>query len=199
MSAWPPQINDWQELGLDWTYLDESKYYRVNIPAEGQVQLPIDQYTFKYPEGVLIEFSALFEHPNCGWRLEMNPELDTGDVFTVTNIALGLTAPEVLSYARLPPDMPAGLYLIRIPGPWFFKDWMRMYLINSDTSDHRAIGHAYHLAVLKEPRPEINADMKSDLALLMEAYPEKKRYIMDQVKLKLKKKLEAKQLDLNDL
>ena len=64
---------------------------------------------------------------------------------------------------------------------------------------HNAIGVAYYLAVLKEPRPEINADIRSDLSLLLQAYPEKREYIMGTIKRKLKRKLEKRDINLYEL
>jgi len=154
MSALLPQINEWDRLGLDWTYLDEAKYAPITIPAKGQIQLPRGDYIFRYPEGVIIQFSALFDHPLCGWRLEAHPGLDTGDVFTIGNVAIGLTRPEVLSYVSIPPVTPPGVFLIRICGPWVFKEWLRIYVINTDVVSHRLLGHSYHMAVLKEERPK---------------------------------------------
>ena len=152
MSALVPQINDWDRLGLDWTYLDEARYKPFTIPANGQIQLPRDDYIFQYPEGVIIQFSALFDHPLCGWRLEAHPGLDTDNIFTVANTAIGLSRTDVLSYASIPPVTPAGIFMIRICGPWVFNEWMRIYAINTDSLPHRLLGHAYHIAVLKEPR-----------------------------------------------
>ena len=153
MSSWIPQIDDWEQHGLAWGYIDEAKYGSITIPANGQFQLPQGDYTFDYPEGVLIQFSAIFDHPLCGWRLEANPGLDTENNFTVSNTSLGLSRPDILSYASIPPITPAGVYMIRIGSPWFWTKWMKLYIINTDSVAHTLFGHAYHIAVLKKPRP----------------------------------------------
>ncbi len=154
MSGWIPQINDWDRQGLDWQYLDQSTMRIFEIPANTQLQLPLAGFTFNYPEGVLLHFSAGFDHPACGVRMESDPEFDTEEFFTINNIALGLSRPDILVYAIIPPITPAGFYSIRVGSPWVWKNWMRLYLFNTDSIPHRVLGHGYHMAVLKKPRKE---------------------------------------------
>lgn len=154
MSGWNPQIADWMRLGLDWQYIDQSTMRIFEIPAKSQFQLPRGEHTFKYPEGVLLHFTGGFDHPLCGIRIESEPEFDTGEFFSVNNIALGLNRPENLTYAMVPPITPPGTYGVRIPSPWVWEKWLRLFLFNADSIPHRVIGHSYHIAVLKEERPK---------------------------------------------
>ena len=154
MSGWNPQIADWMNQGLEWQYIDQSVMRIFEIPAKSQFQLPVEKFTFNYPEGVLLHFSGGFDHPSCGIRIEADPEFDTGDFFTVNNIALGATHSEILVYALVPPTTPPGMYGVRILSPWIWKKWLRLYLFNTDSVPHRVIAHGYHIAVLKEERPK---------------------------------------------
>ena len=154
MSGWLPHISDWDRQGLEWQYLDQSILRPFAIPAKGQFQLPVEKFTFSYPEGVLLQFSGGFDHPSCGIRIESEPNFDTKELFTVNTIALGGGRPELLAYALIPPATPAGLYSVRILSPWKWNKWLRLYLINTDSIPHRVLGHSYHLAVLKEERPK---------------------------------------------
>jgi len=154
MSAWIPQINDWERQGLDWQYIDQATMSIFEIPANSMFQLPIALHTFTYPEGVILNFTAAFDHPSCGIRIECDPEFDTDTFFTVNTMALGLTRPEILVYALVPPATPAGVYSVRIVNPWAWNKWLRLYLFNTDSIPHRVLGHGYHLAVLKEERPK---------------------------------------------
>jgi len=156
MSGWNPQIADWMSLGLEWQYLDQTILRPFELPAKGQRQLPVEDFTFKYPEGVLLQFTGGFDHPSCGIRIESEPEFDTDTFFTVNNLALGATRPEILVYATIPPVTPPGLYGLRILSPWVWKKWLRLYLFNPDSIPHRVLFHGYHIAVLKEPRKEVS-------------------------------------------
>lgn len=152
MSGWNPQIADWMSHGLKWQYIDHSKMRIFEIPANSQVQLPTEGHTFSYPEGVNLHFTGAFDHPSCGIRMEAYPEFDTGDFFTVNNIASGLSRSEILVYAMVPPATPPGWYSVRVPSAWVWEKWMRLYLFNTDSVPHRVLGHGYHIAVLREPR-----------------------------------------------
>lgn len=155
MSGWSPQIADWMNLGLDWQYIDQTIMRILDIPAKSQFQLPRGEFTFNYPEGVLIQFSAGFDHPSCGIRIESGPNFDTREFFTVNNASFaGITLPDILVYGILPPITPIGVYTIRIGSPWVWKNYLKLYLINTDSIPHRMLGHGYHIAVLKDPRKE---------------------------------------------
>ena len=168
MSSWNPQLADWVRRGLDWQYIDQSIIRIFEIPANGQFQLPVEGHTFRYPEGMLLEFSAGFDHPKCGIRIESDPEFDTAAFFTVETALLGLTRPEILVYGVVPPVMPPGIFGIRIVSSWSWQSWLRLYLINTDSVPHRAIGHSYHMAVLRRPRP---ASMEELLGKLLDRLP----------------------------
>ncbi len=152
MSGWNPQIADWMSRGLDWQYINQSTLRPFDIPAGEQLQLPRGAYTFNYPEGVLLQFSAFFDHPSCGVRIEANPNFDTRTDFTINTISLGLTRPEILVFTSIPPVTLPGQYTIRIVSPWNWKKWLKLYVINTDTIPHRCFGHGYNLVVLRDPR-----------------------------------------------
>lgn len=149
MSGWNSIISDWMSRGLEWTYINQTTLAPFEIPANSQYQLPRSKFTFSYPEGVLIQFTAGFTHPSCGIRIESAPSFDTEENFTVQNLALGVTRPEPLVYALLPPHTPDGTFAVRIVSPWLWKSWLNLYLINTDDIPHRVIGHTYHMAALK--------------------------------------------------
>ncbi len=153
MSGWNSTIADWMSQDLEWQYINQSTLAPFDIPANSQYQLPRGKFTFSYPEGVLLQLTAGFTHPSCGIRIESEPKFDTKETFTVANLALGMTRPDILVYGLLPPQAPAGLYGVRIVSPWVWKSWLRLYLINTDDVPHRVIGHTYHMAVLKNHRP----------------------------------------------
>ena len=149
------RIESWIDKGLEWSYFWRPVMRPFTIPARGQVQVPGEGYTFKAPEGTLISFAGIFDHPNCGIRLECHPELDTGEIFTVNNLALGgsVNQPWDVS-AVFPPQTPPGIYSIASLKEWPFEEWMRLYVLNSDNIDHRCIAYFYTVAFLKESRKE---------------------------------------------
>lgn len=151
MSAKYPAIEEWERLGLKWLYIWNPKFTVLTIPARGQVQVPYEGYAYKYPEGIIIFYSAAFDHPSCGVRFQWHPECDSGNLFTVTNILIGgMTRPEELAYGIAPPDSP--WYSIRVCSAWKWEQWLNLYVINTDSVPHRCFGFAYMLAVLQEPR-----------------------------------------------
>lgn len=203
MSANSPTIADWIRLKLEWGYIDSALYTKRELAPGESYQLPSKDSTFSYPEIALLHFTAGFDHPSCGLRIEGSPDFDTGNFFTVQNIMLGLTRPEPLVYALVPPTMPLGYYAVRIPSPWIFKDWMRLYALNTDTVPHNLLGHSYHIAALKKPRPDDRIVPLTDMARvqqMLELYPELreplKRRLAEEAEhfikdMKLKVKLEA--------
>ncbi len=152
MSSRSSIISDWMDRDLNWLYINQTTLSAFEIPANSQFQLPREDFTFQYAEGVIFEFSAGFSDPSCGIRIESAANLDTEESFTVQNLSLGVTRPENLVYALMPPYTPHGLYGIRIVSPWIWKSWLRLYLINTDSVPHRVLGHTYHMAVLRRPR-----------------------------------------------
>jgi len=150
MSALTPILAEWMRRGLEWIYIEQTTMSPFEIPARGQFQVPTEGYTFTSPEGVLLHLSAAFDHPSCGIRVEAEPEFDSEDFFTVGRIAaLGTNRPENLVYAMIPPITLPGTYVIRVPSPWIWKNWMRIYLINTDSVPHRVLAHGYHIIALK--------------------------------------------------
>lgn len=150
-----PLIVSWMEKGLEWRYFWNPVMRPFTIPANGQVQVPSERYTFTAPEGTLVSFSAAFDHPACGWRIEFDPEFDTGITFTVNNAYLLGTLNQPWGvFSTVPPQTPPGLYGLTIYKELSWKNWMRLYLLNTDSIDHRCIGYAFDVALLKEPRKD---------------------------------------------
>jgi len=155
LTAASPLISNWIERGLEWTWYWRPVQRPFTIPANSQVQVPGRDYTFKSPEGTLLTFGASFDDPSCGIRLECHPELDTGTIFTVQNMAgVGFTHDPMYLMSVIPPKVPQGLYGITQQHEWPWTEWARLYLINDDSIDHRCMAYAYTMAMLREPRPE---------------------------------------------
>jgi len=139
--------------GLEWQYINQTVMRPLTIEGNDQFQLPRSDYTFSYPEGVIIQFSAMFDHPKCGLRIESYPNFDTGTFFTVNNFnMLGMNRMDLLVYTAVPPITPAGTYTMRIGSPWSWRDWLRLYLVNTDTVQHKLLAHGYHIAVVKKTK-----------------------------------------------
>ena len=189
----PSLVTDWMRNRLDWGYVSATKLAPTTLQPGEMFQLPRSEYVFSYPEGVLLQFSAGFDHPSCGIRLEQNPGLDLGTDFTVMTIAMGLSRPEVLVYATIPPTTPPGWYAVRICSQWPFKDWMRLYVFNSDTVPHTMLGHSYHLAVLKEKRRDESIVPLKEIAEAQHAaslYPETREALRRRLRGRLDQYLE---------
>jgi len=183
LSGLPPLISDWIRLKLKWGYIQNIVMRPFTLKAGEEKRLPVQDYIFAYPEGIILEFSAAFDHPKCGIRLECYPELDTADFFTVASLALGGYKPEPLIYVIIPPT--SAFYAIRIPSPWIFMEWTKLSVFNPDSVDHTVIGHGYHMAVLKEPRPNgsiVPLETIERVKLMYDMFPE--------LQGKLKKELE---------
>lgn len=149
-----PLIKNWIELGLEWRWFWRPILRPFTIPAKGHVQVPSEAYTFSAPEGVLLTFSAGFDHPDCGIRFETHPELDTGDVFTVTRLTgVGLANMPFYVVAFVPPASLPGVFTIAQNKEWPWTEWARLYVINTGSVPHRCLAYAYTMALLKEPRP----------------------------------------------
>ena len=180
IAAANPFIDRWTRQGLEWTYLSQQRLAQRTLPPRSMLQLPIDNYTFSYPEGVLLEYTAYFDHPtNVGIRIEQNPNFDTENFYTPANVAIGSgSRPEVQIYALMPPDIPAGFYGVRVCSNWPFIDWMRLHVFNIDSVPHKLIGHAYHIAVVKK-KPSIenlfNVENLERIRLALDLLPEKRK------------------------
>jgi len=149
-----PLIVDWIKRGLEWRYFWRPVMRPFTVPAGAHVQIPSEGYTFSAPEGSLISIAAVFDHPACGLRLECEPELDTGELFTINTMAFlaGLVNQPYGISATVPPQTPPGVYNIANVKEWSFEEWMRLYVFNSDSIDHRCLGYGYTVALLREAR-----------------------------------------------
>jgi len=150
-----PLVTSWMEQGLEWRYFWRPVMRPFTIPANGEIQVPSEGFTFSAPEGILMTFNALFDHPTCGIRFEAHPEFDTGNSFTVNNLEIGLSNMSG-SYvtALVPPQTLPGIYVVSQNKEWPWTEWARLYVFNSDSIDHRCIAYAYTILLLKDPRKE---------------------------------------------
>jgi len=150
MSANLPIIDRWEREGYEWKHIEAPIFRPITIPANGEVMIS----EYKYEEGVLINAGGAFDDPNCGLKFRWGPEtLDTGTTFVVSRIALGLTRPEEISYALVPPHTPPGIYVIRIPSAWKWESFFELYVINTDSVPHTCIAVGYLLTVTnKKPK-----------------------------------------------
>ena len=171
-----PEIAEWINLGLNYMYIDPTIIGTRSVPANGQLQLPIEDFTFHYPEIVLMEFVATFDSPKCGIRVEGDPSFDTEEFWTVDNmVSGGLQRVDKMVYATLPPYSPLGRFSVRTAYCIMLQDWMRLYLINTDSEDHNVLSHGYRIAVLRQERPELSDSVINTARLTMELYPETKQ------------------------
>jgi len=198
----PAVASDWLSKKLNWGYVTQSRIGKTLLQPGEMLQLPSAEYIFKYPEGVLLQFSAGFDHPYCGIRIEQNPDLDTEENMTVANTSLGLSRPEILVYTTTPPDSPPGWYSIRACSQWVFKDWMRLYVFNSDTVPHYMMGHSYMIAVLKEERPDesiVPLKEWAELQNLLTLYPELKEPLRQRMEEALGEFIRKKRLRVKEV
>jgi len=148
-------INSWIEQGLEWVWFWRPVQQPFTIPANGQVQIPSEGYTFSATEGTLLVLNGIFDHPSCGIRGETHPELDTEEIFTVDLMTLvGFSNTPMYITSLIPPRTPAGVYAISMQKEWPWTEWARLYVFNSDSVDHRCLTYSYTLAMLKEPRTD---------------------------------------------
>lgn len=123
------------------------------VPANGQIGIPEEGFTFKHPEGYISNFTATFDHPQCGIRIVHGKGYDSKLSFTVQNILLGTTPGGNESlYAKAPPDMFAGLYLVRRNTNDYFTDTCNLFVINTDSELHYCLGFGYQILGLLESR-----------------------------------------------
>jgi len=154
LSEVSPLIKEWLRLGLRWHYVHRKSYTTLNIPALDIVQVPQGEYSFKGNEGALITFLASFDSPLCGIRIEANPELDTDDFYTVNRLtALGLINAPFPFTGFQPPQTPAGIYAVASFKEWAWKDWLNLYVFNTDTVERHCLTWQAIVAVLDDIRP----------------------------------------------
>lgn len=188
-----PEIAEWIKLGLNYMYIDPTIIGTRAVPADGQLQLPIEEFTFNYPEIVLLEFVATFDSPKCGIRIEADPSFDTEEFWTIENMVDGgLQRVDKMVYATLPPYSPLGRFSIRTAYCLMLQDWMRLYLINTDSEDHNVLSHGYRIAVLRQKRPELSDSVVNTTRLIMELYPNTKPSFRAQFLDKVKKWVRGK-------
>lgn len=150
LSEVSPLINEWIKKGLKWHYIFQPVVRPFTIPANGEVQIPSGKVTFRAKEGVLIDSFAAFDSPKCGVRLQCYPNIDTKDFFVVEKmIALGNTNLVTPFFSTVPPQSPTGIYVLGNLKEWAWKEWLRIYVLNTDSVPHRCLFYAYTIAMLE--------------------------------------------------
>ncbi len=155
MSYNPPElVLDWMRQDLKWKYVwSPSISAYLNIPAKGRVDIPYTERVYKSREGVLINLSAMFDHPLCGVGSLFGPEFDSKGTHSGFNFLVSGHSNNLFAgYVNLPPKTPTGLFVVVICKEYNFKDSIEFYLFNNDTIPHRCISYAYTLALMDEVR-----------------------------------------------
>lgn len=146
-----PVVEGWEKEGLPWKYLAPTPVTRPFIvPAGKAVQVPSEESTFVFPEGVISVFGAGFDHPSCGVKADWGPNFDTGEIYTVQNAMLAITPRDPHVQAMAPPESP--YYIVRLVSSWKWTEALRLFVINMDALDHYCLGYGYVVAVLTRPR-----------------------------------------------
>lgn len=176
-----PLITDWMKNKLKWRYLWQPVYKPFTVPAKGQVQIPFGDRTFKYPEGVILSFSASFDSSCCGLRYETE-NLDTGKAVTVDNItALGALNEPFYVWAAQPPDTLQGVHYIANYKEWAWQNWFNLFVINTDSANHYCLNFQYAVAVLLEPRPPDPEASLLKMILLERLDPDFRKKLEDKI------------------
>jgi len=150
----PTIFNRWLNENLKIEEVVQPKRAAFEIAAGAVVRVPAERHEFRAKYGALLLFSATFDHPKCGFKIEYGLPgenlLDTKETYTVENYMVGSSRYEWGGvYVHVPPETPPGLYLIKRTSDWYWEDWCRMSLINTDTSAHWVLGYGYHLFLAK--------------------------------------------------
>lgn len=172
MSAVSPIISNWIENKLKWTYTFQPVVRPFPLKPGQKRQLPLENFSFKAPEGTLIYMIVVFDSPFGGMSMESEPNLDFKAVNTILNsLGSGNDIPNVMTYCRAPPDTPAGVYVLSSIHEWPWLEWCKLYVINSHTTQTiRCLGFAYTVAYLTEPRKTTLLDIER-LELYQKLYP----------------------------
>jgi len=166
LSETSPLIKDWIKLGLKWHYIAQPDITPFPIPPLAHIQIPVvNPVNFEAFEGALKDYSAYFDNPSCGIRLECYPGIDTHNLFTVALAAAAGFSNQMFTavYALIPPATPPGFFGVYFPNEWPWKGWLRLHVFNADVVPHTCIGLGYTIALLDEPRPE-----ETEISLLKE-------------------------------
>lgn len=149
-------LADWRKEGLRWKNIFAPIIRPITFTQERKI-FDSETHVPTLTEGFLYVFSAVFDHPLCGIRIESYPEMDSQDSFTIQNLLIGMSRYDPWLYVKAPPDNPPGIYSIRRQKDWWFPKWLRLYLINTDRGvAHTCLGYGYMLAVAfpKEQKPQ---------------------------------------------
>jgi len=141
-----PVVADWRKEDIDYVWTWQPTEKARTISAGQDLKVFSSQEHKPFSEGVLEIFSGTFDSPLCGVRVESNNNYDTGHVHTVQNVAVAFGLHEDL-FARIPPTIPYGLYMVTRDWPFYFREWVNLYLFNGDTEDHTIIGFGFSLVL----------------------------------------------------
>ena len=91
----------------------------------------------------------------CGIRIRAEPGLDTERAFTLNYlIASGLTDPNDLIFAAIPPKTPPGIFVMHTLREWAFSKLFQLYAFNDDPDNsHTYLMGDYILEALVKERP----------------------------------------------
>ena len=142
--------------GLRWTYAFQPTLRPFTLGPGEKRQVPAQDYIFKAPEGALLMMGVAFDSPYGGFSMLAEPSLDIEEVNTVNaNIAAGLVTPTTITYARVPPDTPPGIYTLHSNKEQPWVETCRLYVLNSDpVNSITCFGYGYIMVYLTEPRPD---------------------------------------------
>ena len=191
MSAVSPLITNWINNKLRWTYTFQPILKPFILKAGQRRQLPREDFIFQAPEGVLLQMSVAFDDPCGGMSMESEPGLEFVQVNTAGNEAAGgLQLPSVLTFARIPPDTPVGIYTVNSLKEWPWLNSCKLYVINSSkTQSITVLGFGYTMAYLVEPRKTTLTDIER-IKLWLELYPDLRPQVDEALKKVAKKQIQ---------
>jgi len=177
MSTVSPLITDWMSNRLKWVYTFQPTVRPFTLDPGEKRQVPSQTYIFTAPEGVLIHMDAVFDSPYGGFSMEAEPNLDVGVVNTIiNNLVTGATVPSGITYIRVPPATPPGIYSIHSSKEQPWMETCRLYVLNSDpVNSITCIGYGYTMAFLKEPRKDesiVPLKTMAEVQQMLALYPE---------------------------
>lgn len=152
-------IREWLDLGLEFHYIISPHLSPFNLPPRSRIQIPRpNPVDFQGPEGVLLNFTASFNNPLCGIDIELYPGYNTRSALIINNLlAGGLYNQPWAQNVRVPPWTAPGIFIIEFAAAGndqAWKNWARLYVMNTDTVAHVCLGLSYSMVILDEPRPK---------------------------------------------
>lgn len=189
-----PIIVDWQQNKLDWQLLYQPNFTPFQIQPNSEVQLPYQDYIYKYPEGVLQMMAGVFDSPYCGGRIAY-PGYDSKNAVTINNFVLfGNLTPNESLWVSIPPITPPGIYGFVNLKEYFWRETFRVWVTNTDpVYPHTCLTYVYQIAVLKQPRPKLSLTDLAEMTLQAEVDPDMKEKVTELMKLYYVKNMASKE------